>query len=202
MFLPGWVKSQKYLAAGQHRDCWWGTGRPSNPSSRLSSPRNVPWVTLQEFIRLFFSGRHWQYLPTWLGDIIQNYKWHQEVEHWASAHSSVLASTDLNSKEMLSVKTGLRLLNILNERKYMSKVLKLHRATQNKLGIIIVAFVVVVILKAWQVLEQITNTKDQGKNRNKKDPNRRDLITQKLFRWNLSCATCHTSVGWESPGIV
>lgn len=58
------------------------------------------------------------------------------------------ASTDLNSKEMLSVKTGLRLLNILNERKYMSKVLKLHRATQNKLGIIIVAFVVVVILKA------------------------------------------------------
>lgn len=58
---------------------------------------------------------------------------------------------------------------------------KLHRTTQNKIDIIIVA-IIVVILKAQQILEQVTNTKDQGKNRNKKDPNRRDLITQKLFR--------------------
>lgn len=36
---------------------------------------------------------------------------------------------------------------------------KLYRATQKKVGIIII------ILNALQILEQIKNTKDQGKNR-------------------------------------
>lgn len=38
---------------------------------------------------------------------------------------------------------------------------KLYRATQKKAGIIIV------ILKALKILEKVTNTKDQSKNRNK-----------------------------------
>lgn len=40
---------------------------------------------------------------------------------------------------------------------------------------LVLLLLIIIILNTWQILEQITNTKDQGKKRNKKDPNRRDI---------------------------
>lgn len=99
---------------------------------------------------------------------MQSYECHQELAHQAPGPLRVF--TDLRSKIMLGVNTGLRLLNILNQEKsYMWKCFE-NFIGLHKRKVVLLFIIIIIILKRLQITK--------AKKEKKQDPNRWDLITQ------------------------